>query len=195
MYIFGIAPVLCLTMEGLWEAVTLSAEKIVDWEWMNILAWCAAGLLGWALGRHFGRLLHAVIDNWESTQVASKAFTATFSMLLGGTGVAMIDLFVLDSQTVVAYVAALSVALSLSPKMPTRYAGDTRFRQVVLDTLVEGLVKGKAEPTVLKKLVLRAILDGPVKTPDKGFEELLGKVLDDMGDPFADEEPSDESGA
>ena len=90
----------------------------MDWLW-----YIAGIMFGLPLGLYFGRLLTAIVANWESSAVAVKWSTSIIGMLLGGGGVTAFVVFSSHNADVF-YLLGLGPGLLYSyfrPHMPPRY--------------------------------------------------------------------------
>lgn len=100
---------------------------------MEFVGYAAAIILGLALGLFFGRLLNAVIINWENTATAVKGSIGVIAFLLGGGGGAVIFRALSGSQEPVFYLLALGIGMIAAfffAKVPPRYSLET-FTQLV----------------------------------------------------------------
>jgi hypothetical protein len=121
---------------------------------MELLRYAAAFLLGLPLGLFFGRLLNAVIVNWESTRTAVRESIAAVAFLLGagGAGAALRTFFGTDE--LVFYLLGLGpgmIAGYFFIKIPARYSLE-HFTKIV--RLSESLRPQVPDPQLRALLIL-----------------------------------------
>lgn len=95
---------------------------------MEFFRYLAAGMLGLAFGLFFGRLLNAVVANWENTDRAVKSSITVIVFLLGGGGGAAIFGVFLGPHDLVFYVFGLAIGMIgafFFANVPTAYSLET----------------------------------------------------------------------
>lgn len=91
---------------------------------MDCLWYLAGFVLGLASGLYLGRLLTAIIVNWESTATAVKWSTSIIGSLFGAGGLGTAFWYFSSHGADVFYVLGLALGMTCSyfwPRMPARY--------------------------------------------------------------------------
>ena len=167
------------------ESTSIGWVNLVRGLCMNYL-WYVAGFgIGLAMGVYFGRILTAIIANWESAAVAVKWSTSIMGMLLGGGGVTAFVVFSSHNADVF-YLLGLGPGMLYSyfrPHMPPRYTLESVTHIVRMSEALRDNV-----PDVEQRVVLILAPLAPPKSIERearmSEEELAGK-LDQATDAFS----------
>ena len=154
---------------------------------MGYLWYAAGGLVGLALGLHFGRLLFVILTQWESTATAGKWYISIIGFVLGGGAGAIIFRWFCVQYADAFYAIGLGLGLIIAyirPRMPFLFALADVVRIVKMS---EGL-RDKL-PVIEQRLLLILSLFRPPKWVEhelKMEQQQLAKRLEEATDAFDD---------
>jgi hypothetical protein len=154
---------------------------------MYIAWYIATGVLGIALGLHFGRLLTAIIAHWESTKIASNVSMSVVAFLFGGGGgAALFEYIAGDSGPF--YVAGIAIGMiyAFFAPPPWRYT----FESVALVLKMNDELQQHVPDVQQRALLILAALVPPkqIQRDAKLSEAQLADDLERATDMFPENE-------
>ncbi len=143
---------------------------------MEVIAYAAAIVVGLALGLFLGRVLNAVVINWESTAAAAKWSLTVIAFVLGGGAGAVIFQAFSETQQANFYLLGLGVGMLAAyrfAKAPRRYSLETFTHVVKMSEALRDSVPDVEE---------RALLILTPFTPPKAIERDTGMKPSELAD-------------
>jgi hypothetical protein len=156
---------------------------------MEILGYLAAILFGLAFGAIFGRLLNAIVVNWESAASAVKSSISVATFMLGGAGGVLIFRFLVGPHQPTLYLLGLAIGALYGyfGRVPARYTLETVLNVVRMNEVLRGQI---SDPEERALLILAAFssarsIERDLGLDDKEWAQRLGKATDKAIDPPA----------